>query len=407
MATSLSIDASIPAHVPANLVWDHDINEFARELDDPFIAVSRMHDGPDIVWARGASRGQPAWVPTRYALIEEIFMDADRFTNGESNDVSQLLGVEWQLNPLEIDPPAHHAYRQILQPWFQPKAINALEPMVRSVARELLAPIEAKGHCEFIEDFASLFPSYIFLALMGLPREMLPQFLEWEHTFMRGSTMAERVGAARGIKDYLEGYAEQRRSDPRDDLVTAILTAQIDGRPQNTGEIMGMLMVLYLGGLDTVMSSLGWYFRQLAADQDLQARLRANPAEIPGAVDDLLRAFGVTGTRRTVTRDIDFHGVHMKAGDWILLPTYLASRDPRVYDAPHRIDPARKGRNLTLATGVHNCLGIHLAKREIKVVLEEWLGRFANIRVPEGETAQWHTDGVWGVSHLPLIWDQA
>ncbi|MDO7842184.1 cytochrome P450 [Sphingomonas immobilis] len=407
MATNLSIEADVPAHVPPKLVWEHDIDAFARELDDPFVAISRLHDGPELIWARGGSRGQPAWVPTRYALIEEVFMDADRFMSGDSNDASQLLGVDWRLNPLEIDPPAHRAYRQILQPWFQPSAINTLEPMVRSVARELLDAVEAKGRCEFIEDFASLFPSYIFLALMGLPREMLPQFLAWEDAFMRAPTMAERVGAARAIKDYLEDYAEARRSDPRDDLVTAILTAKIDGRPLDTGEIMGMLMVLYLGGLDTVMSSLGWYFRHLADDQALQARLRADPAQIPGAVDDLLRAFGVTGTRRTVTRDMDFHGVTLKAGDWILVPTYLASRDPAAYADPHRIDPARKGRNLTLATGVHNCLGIHLAKREIKVVLEEWLSRFIHIRVPEGETVRWHTDGVWGVNHLPLTWDAA
>lgn len=406
MATQAPAAIAAPDHVPADRVWDHDIDHFAAELDDPFEAVSRLHDGPELIWARGGSRGMPAWVPTRYSLIEEVFLDAERFMSGDSNDAAELLGVDWRLNPLEIDPPAHRAYRQILQPYFLPSAINTMEPMVRKVATDLISEFEDEGGCEFIEQFAALFPSYIFLELMGLPRSMLPQFLEWENAFMRAPDMMDRVGAARAIKDYLETYLEERRSDPRDDLVTAILTAEVDGRPLDEGEIMGMAMVLYLGGLDTVMSSLGWYFRYLAGDQELQARLRDNPSLIPGAVDDLLRAFGVTGTRRTVTRDMTFHGIDLKKGDWILVPTYLASRDPAQYESPHRIDPTRKARHLTLATGVHNCLGIHLAKREIKVVLEEWLARFSNIRIPEGEEAQWHTQGVWGVHHLPLVWDR-
>lgn len=399
-------DASIPDHVPPALYWDHDIDEFAAELDDPFVGVSRLFDGPEIVWARGASRGMPGWVPARFALIEEVFLDADRFMSGDSNDAAQLLGVAWRLNPLEIDPPAHRAYRQILQPWFLPSAINKMDAKVRQIARDLIADFEHRDGCEFIGQFAELFPSYIFLELMGLPLSKLSQFLAWENAFMRAPTIEERVGAARAIKDYLEEYVEQRRSDPRDDLVTAILNAEIDGRPLDQGEIMGMCMVLYLGGLDTVMSSLGWYFRYLAAHPELQERLRANPDEIPGAVDDFLRAFGVTGTRRTATRDTELGGVTIKKGDWVLVPTYLASRDPALYADPHVVDPARKARHLTLATGVHNCLGIHLAKREIKIVLEEWLSRFANIRVPEGENAQWHTQGVWGVHHLPLTWDK-
>lgn len=406
MATVVSDGRTVPDHVPPELYWDHDINQFAAELDDPFLAVSRLYDGPDMIFARGASRGMPGWIPTRYALIEEVFMDADRFMSGDSNDAAELLGVAWRLNPLEIDPPAHRAYRQILQPWFQPSAINKLEPKVRQIAQDLIADFENDGGCEFISQFAELFPSYIFLELMGMPRSMLPRFLEWENAFMRAPTVAERVAAARAIKDYLESYIEERRGDPRDDLVTAILQAEIDGRPLDEGEIMGMCMVLYLGGLDTVMSSLGWYFRHLASHPELQERLRNNPDEIPGVVDDLLRAYGVTGTRRTATRDTEVGGVAIKQGDWVLVPTYLASRDPQQYADPHNVDPARKARHLTLAIGVHNCLGIHLAKREIKIVLEEWLSRFRNIRIPEGETATWHTEGVWGVSRMPLTWDR-
>lgn len=397
---------SAPAHVPTELVWDHDLNTFASELDDPFRSVARLYEGPEMIWARSVSRGQAGWLPTRFDVINELFLDAERFSSTENIGVGPLLGVDWRLNPLEIDPPDHRAYRMVLQPWFHPQAVDRLESMIRSVARELIAKFENSGGCEFIEDFASLFPSYIFLELLGLPRAQLPQFLEWEHAFIRSTDMAVRAGGARSIKNYLEEYIEQRRKDPRDDLVTAILTAEIDGKPLNHGEVMGMCMVLYFGGLDTVMSSLGWYFRYLAGDQALQARLRANPADISGTVEDLLRAFGVTPTRRTVKEDLVFRGVSMKKGDVVFLPTFLASRDPSKYENPDQVIPDRNARSITLAAGIHHCLGSHLAKREIKIVLEEFLLRFKDIRIPAGETSSWQTEGVWAVTRLPLMWDQ-
>lgn len=405
MATAFKRVDWAPDHVPVELCWDHDINTFAGELDDPFVAVSRMHDGPPIVWARATSHGQPAWVPTRYALIQEIFLDAKRFSSDQNIGVGRMMGVDWQLNPLEIDPPEHMAYRQVLQPWFQPSAINRLEPAIRRVASDLLSEFENKGGCEFIEDFAAQFPSRVFLELMGLPTSMLEQFFVWEHAFIRSTDPMERVNAAVSIKDYLAGYLEERRSDPRDDIVTGILTAEIKGRPLNHGEMMGMAMVLYFGGLDTVLSSIGWYMAHIAKDQVLQQRLRDDPASIPAVIEEMLRAYGVVGTHRTVTEDLEFHGIHMKKGDRVLMPGYLASRDPAQYDDPHRIDPDRKARHLTLATGPHNCLGAHLARREIKVVLEEFLARFANIRIPAGEAVAWQTQGIWAVTQLPLTWD--
>jgi cytochrome P450 len=259
--------------------------------------------------------------------------------------------------------------------------------------------------CEFIREFASQFPSFVFLNLMGLPRENLPQFLEWEHAFFRGPNQEARIAGIRSIRAYMEGFLEERRRAPTGDLGSQIANGEIEGRRLNQGEAMGMLMVLYLGGLDTVASSLGWHFRHLANDQALQTRLRENPDEIPAAVNEFLRAFGVTATVRRVTEDFDFHGVRFKENDTVVLPTFLAGRDPQEFPNPHRIDPSRKARHMTLATGVHNCLGIHLAKRELKIVLEEWLSRFRNIHIPAGETARWHTEGVWGVSRLPLAWD--
>lgn len=399
--------ARAPDHVPPELVWNGDMDRFVRDMDDPYVAAARLHDGPDIIWSPTAYRGNPGWMLTRYDLIRDAFMDHEHLSSANNSESAELLGVDWNLNPLEIDPPSHSKYRQVLQPWFQPSAVNGMEQMVRQTCRSILDGFEGRQSCEFVDEFASRFPSLVFLSLMGLPHDNLDQFLEWEHAFFRGSDMPTRVTGIRSIRHYMEGFLEERRSNPTDDLGSRIANATVEGRQLDDGEAMGMLMVLYLGGLDTVASSLGWHFRHLAQDQALQARLRDNPQEIPGAVDEFLRAYGVTYTIRRVTGDFEFHGVGFKQGEIVVLPTYLASRDPREYEDPHRIDPTRKARHVTLATGVHNCLGIHLAKRELKIVLEEWLSRFRNIRIPAHESAQWHTEGVWGVGQLPLAWDPA
>lgn len=407
MAELIIEGVRVPDHVPPELVWNHDVDSFVREMDDPYLAAARLHDGPDIIWTPSAYRGQPGWMLTRHELVRDAFMDHGHLSSAGVAGAAELLGVDWRLNPLEIDPPSHSKYRQVLQPWFQPSAVNRMEQMVRDTCRSILDRFEGRQSCEFVEEFASQFPSLVFLSLMGLPHDNLKQFLEWEHAFFRGGDIPTRVAGIRSIRAYMEEFLEDRRRNPTDDLGGRIATAEVDGRRLDRGEAMGMLMVLYLGGLDTVASSLGWHFRHLAQDQALQTRLRENPDEIPAAVDEFLRAFGVTFTIRQVTEDFDFHGVGFKKDEIVVLPTYLASRDPREYDDPHRIDPSRNARHLTLATGVHNCLGIHLAKRELKIVLEEWLTRFKNIHVPQGETVEWHTEGVWGVGRLPLAWDRS
>lgn len=396
----------VPDHVPAGLVWDHSLEEFIDELDDPFLAASRLHDGPDIFWATDAHFSKPGWVVTRQKLIEEVYVDPGHFSSSHSGNVRELLGVEWRLIPLELDPPFHHAYRQILNPFFTPRAVGNLEGVVRGVCDSLIAPFEDRGSCEFISEFAHLFPSYIFLELMGMPSVMLPQFLEWEAALFRGMDYNERIAGAKSILEYVKEFINEQRSNPKTDLMKGILTAKVNGRRLNEDELLGIGFLLYVGGLDTVYSSLGWQMQYLARDQALQDRLRDNPGDIPRVVDELARAFAINTSPRFLTEDFEFHGVRMRKGDIIYLPNYLGSRDPQSYENPHVIDIDRRARTTTFATGPHVCLGIHLAKRELRMTLEAFLSRFKNIRIPEGKAYKFHTRGVLGVDYLPLEWER-
>lgn len=407
MSSHVAIAEHIPAHVPPERVWDHSFDSFTAELGDPFLAVSRLHDGPDIIWATDASYGRPGWVVTRYDLISEVFIDHEHFSAERPGMIADLLGVNVRLIPIEIDPPRHHGYRQILNPFFTPKAVRNFEAPVRQACEDLLARFEGKGGCEFISDFAIPFPSHVFLDLMGMPREMLSHFIAWEDGLMRGPEPERRVDAARSIYRYLEDFVEQQRKSPRNDFIAGIMAARIDGRPLDHLETMGILYNLYVGGLDTVYSTLGWVMRHLATHADLQERLRANPEDLPAAVEEFSRAFSVVVTHRRVARDFTFHGVPMRQGEEVNLPLALADRDPRMFADPHRVDIDRKPRHLNFGTGPHSCLGIHLAKREIRVVIEEFLKRFRNIRIPEGEAYRYHTGRTFGLDYLPLIWDRA
>jgi cytochrome P450 len=310
-----------------------------------------------------------------------------------------------RLNPIEIDPPAHYGFRRILNPFFTPKAVSSLDEPVRQACQQLIGKFEDMGGCEFIEDFAVPFPSYVFLDLMGMPHEKLPDFIEWENALMRGRDIASRVAAARSIYRYLEEFLEEQRKNPGNDLIKAIVTGEVEGRRLDHLETMGMLYVLYVGGLDTVYSTLGWVMRHLATHPDLQERLRDNPKQNSAAVEEFTRAFSVVVTHRVVAKDFTFHGVPMREGDEINLPISLANRDPSVHANPHVVDIDRKPRHINFGTGVHFCLAIHLAKREIRIVIEEFLKRFRNIRIRQSQSYRYHTGRTFGIDYMPLVWD--
>jgi len=404
---SAPIRPTIPPHVPAELVWNHGVRDFAARQEDPYRDMSReLHAGPDIRWSPVMMVGRSGWLVTRHALANEIYMNTEDFSSSGASDLTDMLQVDWLLNPVEIDPPMHKVYRGVLQPWFQPSAINRLEANMRAGCRDLIDKFADTGSCEFIGDLALQFPSQVFLNLMGMPLDMLDQFLAWEGDLMRGESNEVRFAALLSVNDYLTRTMHEKRRNPGEgDLGSFIATATIEGRPITDGEMMGMALLMYIGGLDTVASSLGWYFRHLAGEPALQDRLRDDPACIPAAAEEFLRAFSPTTIMRTVARDIDFHGVQMRAGDFLGLPGWLYGRDDRVYPDPHRIDFDRKQRHLTLGTGPHNCLGAHLARRELRIVFEEWFARIGNFRIAPGDQAEFDPAAVWSVTRLPLQWE--
>jgi cytochrome P450 len=397
----------VPDHVPAELVLDRDFSEYLADLDDPYLAGARLQDGPAIRWVTNASHGMPAWVFTRHALIEQGFSDTERFSSARGALVGSVMDPNLPLLPVEADPPAHLHFRQILHPFLTPSAVRDRAPAVQALSDELIDAFIDRGTCDFMHEFASVLPNAIVLSLLGMPQDMLRQFLAWEDIVIHGEDPAERLKAGKAILDYIIGFiAEQQRGTPTG-LMRGILAGQVEGRPLTEQELLGIVYLLFVAGLDTVFNSLSWMMQHVARDQAWQARLRANPGDIPAAVQEFTRAFGVSAPSRTVARDMVFHGVTMKRGEDVILPTYLAGRDPRAFEHPHVIDIDRKPRHVTFGAGRHVCLGIHLAKREMAIVLETFLTRMRSIRPASDAPMPCNTRSTIGLERLDLAFERA
>lgn len=210
--------------------------------------------------------------------------------------------------------------------------------------------------------------------------------------------------AGREILDYLKLHLARQREKQTTPLMESILNAEIDGKKLNDGEILGMFYTFYVGGLDTVYATISWAMRHIATHPDLQRFLRDNPDKMDKAVLELLRMFSVVSSQRRVTKDFVWHGVQLKENDLVIMPIFIACRDPEAYPDPHTFNLERHEQTLSFASGPHLCLGMHLARREIRIAIETFLAKFDDIHIPAGAHYEYHAGSTFNVDSLPLAW---
>lgn len=399
------IAGKVPDHVPPELVHRFD---FRTDLGScPHAKVAELHTGPRIFYTPVSHQdraGEPmgSWVPTKAEDIRYILQHTELFTSG--NPRAGAMGESWPLIPLEVDPPEHGKYRMPLNPLFSPKRLKLMDDSIRNWAVELIERFQDKDGCDFLAAFAEPFSVGIFLDLLGMPKSDLPRVRDWANAIVHDR--AGRGAAMLAVKNFLADVIAERTAEPEgDDLVRAVIRMEIDGRPLTSDEVMGIVFLLFLGGLDTVVSSLGYHFRYLAEHPDEQARLRAEPDLIPDAVEELFRAYPVVTTSRFATQDTEFAGVTIKKGDMITASTLLSTRDPDEFSDPNTVDFARSpNRHNAFSFGPHRCLGSHLARREIQIAVEECMRRLPSFQIAPGAELTTLGGGVMGMETLPLIW---
>jgi cytochrome P450 len=350
------------------------------------------------------------WYLTRFDDVFEAFRDyetlSSRQTNYNVTDTHRWI-------PAQVDPPEHTPYRTAINPHFGPGAVAAMEPAIRARCVELIDGFADAGRCDVVTQFARRFPTSIFMQMVGLPLDEADTFLGWASRMLHTSgaddeSASIRKDAARTIYRYLRQVIADRRDAPGDDVVSALLHADIAGRPITDDELLEVAMLMYVAGMDTVAGMLSYVLQHLATHPEHREALRADPAKVPLAVEEFLRYYSVASPARLVREDGEIAGCPMKAGDRVVLATWPANRDPRQFaDAGEFVIDREANRHCAFGVGVHRCVGSHLARLELRVGIEEWLARIADFAVEPGAVITQHVAGAAGLDTLPLIWTTA
>ena len=388
-----------------------------RDFSSPLEAGSYWREADELREAGPVffnSFAQGYWIFTRDEQVRDIYKHPEIFSS-ESITPWEPDPV-YRFVPTQVDAPDHIKYRRIVNPWFAPPAIERAGSKVRDTCRALVEQVAPRGACDFATEFGLRYPTEVFLSVIGVDPADADRFVEWIEDFFGGfggdaAGLEPMAKALESIREYWVAALDERRGEPEPregDLASHLLHATFEDRPLTDAEILDMLTVLVLAGLDTTRASLGYLFRHLADHPEDRRRLIAEPALIPAAVEEALRLYTIIfGDGRKVTRDTEFHGVALKRGDMVYGLVSGANRDPRAYDRPHEFVIGRERNNhLTFASGPHKCLGLHLARREMQVAVEEWLRVIPDFEVAPGTVPLERGGGaMMTLLNLPLRWD--
>lgn len=315
-----------------------------------------------------------------------------------------------------MDPPVHTRYRKLVSRAFTPRHMSALEPRIRTLAGNFLDELSADGSRSFdyVDEFGARLPVMVISALLGAPEEDEPQLREWTDAMLHieeGGLMGAHATEIRdSVHGYWQAHIDERRRSPRDDIMSELMTADLeddDGslRFLTDEEIHAFMGLLSGAGNETVARFLGWSAVGLERFPEERAKLVANPALMPNAVEEILRWEAPSPIQgRWVTREVEIGGATLPARSKVALLTGAANRDERMFADADRIDVEREiPRHVAFGYGIHFCLGAALARLEGRIALEETLKRFPTWSVDHDNTEMVHTSTVRGYSKVPIV----
>ncbi len=336
----------------------------------------QMHDAGDVAVSEEGA----------YFLIgaDEVEQAAKSPGVFSSQGAFSIIGTSIHLPPITLDPPEHTRYRRKLDKFFSPRAMAGREPELRRQVGELIDRIKAAGEtCDVMSALAIPFPSQVFLTLSGLPLQDRDRLIAWKNLIIainvnRSEPPPEVVAAVAELYGYLSAFVERRRTEPcGDDLLSQLLIDCEDGAMADE-EIIGLCILFVLAGLDTVTAATGFAMEALARDSELRRRTMADAHSVAQFVEESLRRDAVVpNVPRVATEDVDVAGVTIPAGSSCFLGFGAANHDPERFADPDAIHQERAN-HFAFGRGPHRCLGSHLARLELRLIIEEW-----NRRIPD------------------------
>ncbi len=353
-------------------------------------------------------------MPASREAVNTVLRHHEVFTSDFGFDLGNIR----PMIPLSVDPPRHSRYRKLLDPLFAPRQMDKVEGDIAERANHFIDTFIDRGECNFTDEYAELFPSAIFLGLMGLPWAELDTFLRLRDGILRPQTVDPdalldpearmRVTRATGAElyEYFGDILDQRRAHPTDDILTHFITAEVDGEKLSTEEILDICFLFLIAGLDTVSDSLTCMYAFLATHPDHRRQIVENPAIITTAVEEMLRwETPVTGVIRMAKEDFEVCGVTIAAGTMVSPSLGAANVDPAQFDNPFEVRFDREDNaHIAFGGGVHRCLGSHLARRELRVTLREWHRRIPDYALKPGHEDLVYPPGLRSVKDLTLVW---
>lgn len=394
-----------PAHVPPERVVDFDLYTLPGGETDAQGAYWRFQqDCPEVFWT---PRNGGHWVATRADIVEAMLRDPATYSSTRvflPRDDNAPRTV-----PLEADPPVHTEMRKPLSRGLFPKAIDAMEASIRELAASLIDGFAERGECEFVAEFANVFPMNIFLDLISLPRTERAVLLPIVEAFIKGGSVEIRNAAQMQLFDYIGEIVRQRRLVPGNDLGSMVVNSTVAGERIGEFEAISYMTLILLGGLDTIASMLSFITRFLAESPEHRRELVAqldDDAFVKRAMEELFRRFGIVNAGRVLTRDVDVGGASLRANDTVFPVNLLVGLDDRLHDNPLAVDFRREksARHLAFGAGPHSCPGSQLARREITIFLREWLRRIPDFRVKPGSQPRALMGVTISLHSLDLVW---
>ena len=377
----------------------------------PHEAFALLRREAPVHWARGVGEG--FWLVTRYKDIWDISLDQATFSSARRGTILR----EWKQEEFEatqsllinMDPPRHTKYRRIVNLGFSPKIVNRLVPKIREAASTIIDNIAERGTCDFVTDVAAELPLQVIVEMVGVPIEDRHRVFEWSNTMIGFDDpqyqASEDMGhiAAAQLYMYAGEMAEEHRKNPKDDLVSVLLNAEVEGEKLSVGDFNQFFLLLLVAGNETTRNTISGGMLALIEHPEQRARLLADPSLIGTAVDEMVRWVSpVQVFVRTATRDVTLRGVPVKEGQRLSLWYGSANRDEDIFPDGHRFDVGRMPNDhLGFGIGPHFCLGSNLARLEIRIMFEELLRQFSEIELA-GPVRRLRSNFINGIKSMPV-----
>ena len=350
-----------------------------------------------------------AWLPTRYEDVAAIAYDTERFSSRSiilSNfrpprELAPIGGSP----PISSDPPFHHDARKLLLPAFTKAQIAKQEPATRAFCHSLIDTFEGQDVVDAAGDYAQHIPMRVIADMLGFPPEDGPRFRVFVEDLLEGINLPpeERIERVSRLFEYLLVQVHDHIDNPREDLTTYLLNVELYGQKLVPDHVVGTMALLLIAGIDTTWSAIGASLWHLAKNPADRGRLVTEPRLMPTAIEEFLRAYAPVTMARLVKEDMHWHGVDMKADDWVLLSFPAANRDPAQFDRAGEVIIDREvNRHAAFGLGIHRCVGSHLARMELRVALEAWLARIPEFTLADPAAVTWAAGQIRGPRALPL-----